>query len=121
MERFDYTGMTSRTVPEIPVPQAATTGNKLPWSPLLALSTAAFMGILTEALPAGVLPEMARDLSVSESAAGQMLTIYAIATGLSAIPLIAATSAWAASNCCCSPSRPSPWPTSSPRCPPATP
>ncbi|MFI1993764.1 MFS transporter [Actinoplanes sp. NPDC020271] len=85
---------TSRTVPETPVPQAAATGNKLPWSPLLALSTAAFMGILTEALPAGVLPEMARDLSVSESAAGQMLTIYAIATGLSAIPLIAATAAW---------------------------
>ncbi|MEV8378741.1 MFS transporter [Kribbella sp. NPDC056861] len=68
--------------------------NKLPWSALLALSTAAFIGILTEALPAGVLPEMARDLSVSESAAGQMLTIYAIATGVSAIPLMVATAAW---------------------------
>ncbi|WP_323180360.1 MFS transporter [Streptomyces sp. NBC_00102] len=64
-------------------------------SPLLALSTAAFMGILTEALPAGVLPEMARDLSVSESAMGQSLTIYAIATGLSAIPLSVTTAAWA--------------------------
>ncbi|MEV7419425.1 MFS transporter [Streptomyces sp. NPDC089919] len=67
---------------------------KLPWSPLLALATAAFMGILTEALPAGVLPEMAKDLSVSESAAGQSLTIYAIATGLSAIPLSVATAGW---------------------------
>ncbi|WP_431975921.1 MFS transporter [Micromonospora haikouensis] len=84
---------TSRTVTSKPI-AAPAAGNKLPWSPLLALSTAAFMGILTEALPAGVLPEMARDLSVSESAAGQMLTIYAIATGVSAIPLIAATSAW---------------------------
>ncbi|MEU7553016.1 MFS transporter [Streptomyces sp. NPDC044571] len=63
-------------------------------SPLLALGTAAFMGILTEALPAGVLPEMARDLSVSESAAGQSLTIYAIATGLSAIPVSVATAGW---------------------------
>lgn len=66
----------------------------LPWSPLLALCTAAFMGILTEALPAGVLPEMARDLSVSEAAAGQSLTIYAIATGVAAIPLSVTTSAW---------------------------
>jgi predicted MFS family arabinose efflux permease len=52
------------------------------------------MGILTEALPAGVLPEMARDLSVSEAAAGQSLTIYAIATGVAAIPLSVTTSAW---------------------------
>ncbi|WP_342671259.1 MFS transporter [Streptomyces lushanensis] len=63
-------------------------------SPLLALATAAFMGILTEALPAGVLPEMAHDLSVSESAMGQALTIYAIATGISAIPLSVTTAAW---------------------------
>lgn len=52
------------------------------------------MGILTEALPAGVLPEMARDLSVSESAMGQALTVYALATGLAAIPVSAATAAW---------------------------
>ncbi|MEU5086988.1 MFS transporter [Streptomyces sp. NPDC021356] len=67
---------------------------KLPLSPLLALATAAFMAILTEALPAGVLPEMARDLSVGESAAGQTLTVYAIATGLTALPVVAATAAW---------------------------
>lgn len=73
---------------------SATEQRKLPLSPLLALATAAFMGILTEALPAGVLPEMARDLSVSESAAGQTLTIYAIATGLSAIPVSVATAGW---------------------------
>ncbi|MFD3544807.1 MFS transporter [Streptomyces sp. NPDC058655] len=77
--------------PESPKP---TDDRKLPLSPLLALGTAAFMGILTEALPAGVLPEMARDLSVSESAAGQSLTIYAIATGLSAIPVSVATAGW---------------------------
>ncbi len=52
------------------------------------------MGILTEALPAGVLPEMARDLSVSESAMGQALTVYAIATGVAAIPLSVTTAAW---------------------------
>lgn len=52
------------------------------------------MGILTEALPAGVLPEMARDLSVSESAMGQALTVYAIATGVAAIPLSVTTATW---------------------------
>ncbi|HWK93523.1 MAG TPA: MFS transporter [Luteimicrobium sp.] len=67
---------------------------KLPWSPLLALGLSAFISVLTEALPAGVLPEMARDLSVSESAAGQLLTVYAIATGVAAIPLTVATSGW---------------------------
>ncbi|AWK08875.1 MFS transporter [Streptomyces spongiicola] len=83
---------TSHTESQTDTPSAQ--GGKLPMSPLLALCTAAFIGILTEALPAGVLPEMARDLSVSESAAGQTLTIYAIATGLSAIPMSMATATW---------------------------
>lgn len=69
-------------------------GRKLPWSPLLALATAAFISILTEALPAGVLPEMARSLSVGKPAMGQALTVYAIATAVSAIPLALATAAW---------------------------
>ncbi|MEE1763526.1 MFS transporter [Streptomyces sp. SP18BB07] len=75
-------------------PTAAASDRELPLSPLLALATAAFMGILTEALPAGVLPEMARDMSVSESAMGQALTVYAIATGVAAIPLSVTTAAW---------------------------
>ncbi len=83
---------TSQT--ELRADSPAADNRKLPWSPLLALGTAAFMGILTEALPAGVLPEMAGDLSVSESAMGQALTIYALATGLSAIPLATVTAAW---------------------------
>ncbi|MFK0143352.1 MFS transporter [Streptomyces murinus] len=73
----------------LPAPAA-----KLPLSALLALAAAAFMAILTEALPAGVLPEMARGLSVGEAAAGQTLTVYALATGLSAIPVSLATATW---------------------------
>ncbi|MFD1150230.1 MFS transporter [Saccharothrix hoggarensis] len=61
---------------------------------LAALATAAFMGILTEALPAGMLPQMSRDMGVSESAMGQALTIYAIASSITAIPLSAATASW---------------------------
>ncbi|MGW5718293.1 MFS transporter [Amycolatopsis sp. NPDC003865] len=58
---------------------------------LLALTTAAFVTVLTEALPAGVLPGMSAGLGVGEAAAGQAVTIYALGTALTAIPLAAAT------------------------------
>ena len=58
---------------------------------LLALATASFVSILTEALPAGLLPQMAHDLGVSEAAAGQFVTIYAIASLIVAIPVTAMT------------------------------
>lgn len=67
---------------------------KLPLFALLALATAVFITSLTETLPAGLLPAMSDDLHVSESATGQTVTIYAIGTALTAIPLTAATSAW---------------------------
>ncbi|MGW3097772.1 MFS transporter [Streptomyces sp. NPDC001102] len=67
---------------------------KLPLFALLALATAVFITSLTETLPAGLLPSMSDDLGVSESATGQTVTIYAIGTALTAIPLTAATSAW---------------------------
>lgn len=68
--------------------------DRLPWNALLALATAAFIGILTEALPAGMLPDMGHDLSVSESAMGQALTVYAIASSVTAIPLQSLTARW---------------------------
>ncbi|WIV61689.1 MFS transporter [Amycolatopsis nalaikhensis] len=61
---------------------------------LLALTTAAFVTVLTEALPAGVLPGMSTGLGVGESAAGQAVTVYALGTALTAIPLSAATATW---------------------------
>jgi predicted MFS family arabinose efflux permease len=67
---------------------------KLPLFALLALATAVFITSLTETLPAGLLPAMSDDLRVSESATGQTVTVYAIGTALTAIPLTAATSAW---------------------------
>ncbi|MFE9252534.1 MFS transporter [Streptomyces sp. NPDC007088] len=67
---------------------------RLPLFALLALATAVFLTSLTETLPAGLLPAMSADLGVSESAAGQTVTIYAIGTAVTAIPLTAATSGW---------------------------
>jgi predicted MFS family arabinose efflux permease len=75
-------------------PRAATTTRRLPLPALLALTTAAFVTVLTEALPAGVLPAMSAGLGVGEAAAGQAVTIYALGTALTAIPLSAATAAW---------------------------
>ncbi|WP_433236034.1 MFS transporter [Streptosporangium sp. CA-135522] len=71
-----------------------TRGKGLPLPALLALATAVFITSLTETLPAGLLPAMSADLDVSESAMGQTVTIYAIGTALTAIPLTAATAGW---------------------------
>ncbi|MGW3958204.1 MFS transporter [Amycolatopsis sp. NPDC005003] len=65
-----------------------------PLTALLALTTAAFVTVLTEALPAGVLPGLSAGLGVGEAAAGQAVTIYALGTALTAIPLSAATASW---------------------------
>ncbi|WP_225825315.1 MFS transporter [Streptomyces naphthomycinicus] len=67
---------------------------KLPLAALLALATAVFITSLTETLPAGLLPEMSHALGVSESATGQTVTVYALGTALTAIPLTAATAGW---------------------------
>jgi predicted MFS family arabinose efflux permease len=67
---------------------------RLPLTALLALATAVFVTSLTETLPAGVLPAMAADLGVGESAMGQSVTVYAVGTALTAIPLAAATAGW---------------------------
>jgi len=66
----------------------------LPLAALLALATAGFITILTEALPAGLLAPMSRDLAVSEALIGQFVTLYAIGSLLAAIPLVALTRHW---------------------------
>ncbi|MFJ5449209.1 MFS transporter [Pectobacterium carotovorum] len=65
--------------------------DRLPIASLLALATAAFITILTEALPAGLLPQMAQGLAVSEAWVGQTVTIYAMGSLAAAIPLTTAT------------------------------
>jgi len=55
---------------------------------------AAFITVLTEAMPAGLLPQMSADLRVSESLIGQLVTLYAIGSMVTAIPLTATTQSW---------------------------
>jgi predicted MFS family arabinose efflux permease len=59
----------------------------LPIFGLLALTTASFVSILTEVLPAGLLPQISRDLGVSEAVAGQLVSMYAVASIIVAIPV----------------------------------
>lgn len=66
----------------------------LPWFGLLALASAGFITILTETLPAALLPEMSRSLAVSEALVGQLMTLYAVGSLIAAIPLVAATRHW---------------------------
>lgn len=63
----------------------------LPIAGLAALATAGFITIMTEALPAGMLPALSASLGVSTSAAGQLITVFALGSILAAIPLTAAT------------------------------
>lgn len=63
---------------------------KLPLWGLLALATTAFMTVMTELLPAGLLPQMSRAFHVSEGRAGFLVSGYAAASCLAAIPLTAA-------------------------------
>ena len=68
--------------------------DRLPLAGLLALGTAGFVTIMTEALPAGILTAMSGDLGITEAAAGQTVTVYAIGSALAAVPLTAATMGW---------------------------
>jgi predicted MFS family arabinose efflux permease len=58
------------------------------------LALAGFVTILTEALPAGLLLQIGATLGVSEAAAGQWITVYALGSLAAAIPLTAATRSW---------------------------
>lgn len=68
--------------------------NRLPVAGLLALAMTSFIAILTETLPAGLLPQIAQGLGISEVMTGQLVTVYAIGSILTAIPLTALTSGW---------------------------
>lgn len=69
----------------------AGSSERLPLGGLLALAMAAFITLLTEIMPAGVLSSIAGDLKVSESLAGQFITAYAVGALVAAIPLTALT------------------------------
>lgn len=72
--------------------------DRLPIAALLALAMTGFVCIVTETIPAGLLPQISGGLSISQSAAGQMVTAYALGSLLAAIPLTIATQGWRRRN-----------------------
>ena len=92
------------TTATVPDPDAAPSGaprpgdqrspGVLPVAALLALAASGFLTLLTEILPAGVLPAMAADLGVGAGAAGQTVTTFAVGAIVAAIPLTRATARW---------------------------
>ena len=67
---------------------------RMPWPGLIALFFAGFLAIMNETMPAGLLPKIAGSLHLSQSVAGQTVTIYALATAVSAVPLSALLARW---------------------------
>lgn len=74
--------------------RTSTRHERLPLAGLLALAMTGFICIITETLPAGLLPQMAGGLRVSTSLAGQTVTAYALGSLLAAIPMTIATQSW---------------------------
>ncbi|MFF5566629.1 MFS transporter [Streptomyces sp. NPDC012623] len=72
-------------------PGAERADRRLPWAGLLAMAWTGFVVIMTETLPAGLLPEIASGLDVTESGAGQLVSAYAAGTVLAALPATALT------------------------------
>ncbi|MFK3722493.1 MFS transporter [Pseudomonas monteilii] len=63
----------------------------LPIAALAGLAASGFLCIVTETLPAGLLPSIASGLHVSQAIAGQLVAVYALGSLLAAIPLTSLT------------------------------
>lgn len=88
--------MTDRFTASVPVsgPAETSISQRFPLAALLALAMTSFIAILAETLPAGLLPQIAHGLGISEVMTGQLVTVFAIGSILTAIPLTAMTSGW---------------------------
>lgn len=63
----------------------------IPRVALTALGASTFVSVTAEAIPIGLLPEIASDLSVNEADVGLLVTAYAAVAALTSIPLTAVT------------------------------
>ena len=64
---------------------------RLPVAALVVMALTGFIIIATETMPAGLLPQIAGGLQISEGIAGQFVSAYALGTVLAAIPAITYT------------------------------
>ena len=64
--------------------------HRMPLLGLLALAAAAFTDVMTDLLPAGSLPQMSGALHVPQARIGLLVSAFAVASALAAIPVTAA-------------------------------
>lgn len=74
--------------PVAAVPSPAT---RLPLGGLCALALAGFITLMTEVMPAGLLPQISTGLGITESMAGQFVTAFAVGCLVAPMPLMAFT------------------------------
>ncbi len=55
------------------------------------MASVTFVGILSELVPSGILPQMTEGLGIEESQVGFLVGVYALASAVAAIPLVSAT------------------------------
>ena len=55
------------------------------------MASVTFIGILSELVPSGILPQMTQGLGIEETQVGFLVGIYALASAIFAIPLISMT------------------------------
>lgn len=65
--------------------------SRIPYLKLTGLSFAAFLAIMTETVPSGLLISMSDSFATSTGIVGQFLTAYAIGSVIAAIPVMTAT------------------------------
>lgn len=58
------------------------------------MASVTFVGILSELVPSGILPQMSEGLAIGESQVGFLVGVYALASAIAAIPMISATLAF---------------------------
>ena len=61
------------------------------WFVFGLMASVTFVGILSELVPSGILPQMTEGLGVSETQVGFLVGVYALASALATIPLVSAT------------------------------
>ena len=61
------------------------------WFVFGLMASVTFVGILSELVPSGILPQMTEGLGVSETRVGFLVGVYALASAVCAIPLVSAT------------------------------
>lgn len=70
----------------------ASSGKKtFSWLVFGLMSSVTFVGILSELVPSGIMPQMTEGLGIAESQVGFLVGVYALASALCAIPLVSAT------------------------------